>query len=47
MVKVIKEEEISFLKTLENGIKKLDGIKELDGKVVFELYDTQIYKLFT
>ena len=40
VVKVIREEEISFLKTLENGIKKLDGIKELDGKVVFELYDT-------
>jgi len=40
VVKVIKEEEISFLRTLENGIKKLDGIKELDGKVVFELYDT-------
>lgn len=40
VVKVIREEEVSFLKTLENGIKKLDGIKELDGKVVFELYDT-------
>ena len=40
VVKVIREEEVSFLKTLENGIKKLDGIKELDSKVVFELYDT-------
>ena len=40
VVKVIREEEVSFLKTLENGIKKLDGINELDGKVVFELYDT-------
>ena len=40
VVKVIREEELSFLKTLENGIKKLDGIKELDGKIVFELYDT-------
>jgi alanyl-tRNA synthetase len=40
VVKVIREEEVSFLKTLENGIKKLDTIKELDGKVVFELYDT-------
>jgi alanyl-tRNA synthetase len=40
VVKVIREEEVSFLKTLENGIKKLDSIKELDGKVVFELYDT-------
>jgi alanyl-tRNA synthetase len=40
VVKVIREEEVSFLKTLENGIKKLDTIKELDGKVVFDLYDT-------
>lgn len=47
--KVIKEEEISFLKTLETGIRMLDLIiekmKESDYKVVkgkeaFELYDT-------
>lgn len=43
---VTKEEEISFLKTLDNGIKLLDRIiKDLkgtviSGKVVFELYDT-------
>ncbi len=38
--KVIREEEVSFLRTLENGIRKLDNITNLDGKIVFELYDT-------
>ncbi len=46
--KVIQEEEISFLRTLEVGLKKLDQIKAelkgkatvINGKVVFELYDT-------
>ena len=49
IAKVIHEEEASFLKTLETGLKKLDQIKKelkdknskvIDGKVVFELYDT-------
>ncbi len=47
--KVIKEEEDSFLKTLETGIRLLDklmveaknkGVQALDGKNVFTLYDT-------
>jgi alanyl-tRNA synthetase len=48
--KVIKEEEISFYKTLEIGLKRIDQVcidltashttKIIDGKVVFELYDT-------
>ena len=46
--KVVQEEELSFLRTLENGLKKLDQIKlelkgkgkTIDGKTVFELYDT-------
>jgi alanyl-tRNA synthetase len=47
--KVIKEEELSFYKTLEVGLKRIDqvcidtttaGKKIIDGKVVFELYDT-------
>ena len=49
--KLIKAEEIKFLKTLENGVSLLNGyiskIKEdpnaeqrIDGKVVFKLYDT-------
>lgn len=47
--KVIQEEEISFFRTLEQGIKRIDQIiensksnqkTELEGKSVFELYDT-------
>jgi len=43
---VIKEEETSFLRTLEQGLLLLDGIidasktKEISGKKAFELYDT-------
>jgi alanyl-tRNA synthetase len=49
IAKVIMEEENSFLRTLDNGLKKLDQIKEematsgqkvIEGKVAFELYDT-------
>jgi alanyl-tRNA synthetase len=46
--RVIYEEESSFLKTLENGLKRFDQIKKqlkngktvVDGIIVFELYDT-------
>ena len=44
--KVIQEEEASFLRTLEQGLKRLDQYlsetkgKELSGDKVFELYDT-------
>ncbi len=43
---VIKEEEHSFLKTLEQGLVMLDGIikntqaKQISGALAFELYDT-------
>jgi len=43
---VIREEETSFLRTLENGIKLLESRfknqkeKTLSGSIVFELYDT-------
>jgi len=47
IVKVIQQEEESFLKTLENGITLLNGhlnkIEDkgtLSGKIAFELYDT-------
>lgn len=49
IIRVIKEEEDSFLRTLENGIKMLDeaiarakkeGKKEISGKEAFTLYDT-------
>ncbi|MBC7864778.1 MAG: alanine--tRNA ligase, partial [Bacteroidia bacterium] len=48
--KVIREEETSFFKTLEVGLRKIDTVcmeiltshktRIVDGKVVFELYDT-------
>ncbi|MEM9544549.1 MAG: alanine--tRNA ligase [Bacteroidota bacterium] len=42
--KVILEEERSFLKTLEGGLKRIETLKlvnnELDGNQAFELYDT-------
>ena len=45
--KVIREEEQSFLRTLENGLRRLEQIRRehatdklIPGEVVFELYDT-------
>lgn len=45
--KVLQEEEASFLSTLERGLNRLEQyftehptIKEVEGKVAFELYDT-------
>jgi alanyl-tRNA synthetase len=47
--KVMREEELSFYKTLEIGLKRIDQVcidttaasqHVIDGKVVFELYDT-------
>ncbi len=40
--KVIKEEEQSFLRTLETGIRRFDQFKDsvIDGEFAFELYDT-------
>ena len=42
--KVILEEEVSFLRTLDSGLKKFQSItadgKVLDGKSAFELFDT-------
>ncbi len=47
--KVIKEEETSFFRTLENGLKRIDNVciavsnekkQIVDGTTVFELYDT-------
>jgi alanyl-tRNA synthetase len=49
VARVIEEEEASFLRTLENGEKRIStwmeqakqaGKNELDGRQVFELYDT-------
>src|SRR5690606_18216044 len=54
VAKVVREEEKSFLRTLENGLKKLDQIKTelgknkqtlIPGQVAFELFDTYGFPL--
>ena len=52
IARVIREEEASFLRTLDNGLRRMDQIvndsksgDSIDGKVVFELYDTYGFPL--
>jgi alanyl-tRNA synthetase len=54
ITKVIREEELSFFRTLEQGIKRMDLLMEatrsqqqttIDGSAVFELYDTYGFPL--
>ncbi|HEU5290373.1 MAG TPA: alanine--tRNA ligase [Cyclobacteriaceae bacterium] len=43
--KVIFEEETSFLRTLEKGLKRIEGLKAISGEQAFELYDTYGFPL--
>jgi len=52
--KVIEEEEKSFFRTLEQGLRRIDNVitevkksgkTEIDGAVIFELYDTYGFPL--
>ncbi len=51
VAKVVLEEESSFLRTLEKGLKRIDVIKqslsgaEISGAIAFELYDTYGFPL--
>ncbi len=38
--RVLHEEEISFLRTLERGLKRIEALKMISGEQAFELYDT-------
>jgi len=43
--KVIFEEETSFLRTLEKGLKRMEGLQSISGEQAFELYDTYGFPL--
>jgi alanyl-tRNA synthetase len=43
--KVIFEEEASFLRTLEKGLKRIEGLSSISGEQAFELYDTYGFPL--
>jgi alanyl-tRNA synthetase len=38
--RVVQEEELSFLRTLEKGLKRIESIQTISGEQAFELYDT-------
>jgi len=38
--RVVHEEELSFLRTLEKGLKRMESIQTISGEQAFELYDT-------
>jgi alanyl-tRNA synthetase len=43
--KVIFEEEASFLRTLDKGLKRIEGLQAISGEQAFELYDTYGFPL--
>jgi alanyl-tRNA synthetase len=38
--RVVHEEEISFLRTLDKGLKRIEGLTSISGEQAFELFDT-------
>ncbi len=38
--RVMHEEELSFLRTLDKGLKRIESFKSITGEQAFELYDT-------
>ena len=40
VISVFEEEENKFLKTLTNGMKKLDKFESIDAKIAFKLYES-------
>ncbi len=38
--RVVQEEEISFLRTLDKGLKRIEGLNAITGEQAFELFDT-------
>ncbi|MFZ9982203.1 MAG: alanine--tRNA ligase [Cyclobacteriaceae bacterium] len=43
--KVVLEEENSFLRTLDKGLKRMEGLESISGAQAFELYDTYGFPL--
>lgn len=43
--KVVLEEEQSFLRTLDKGLKRMEGLEAITGEQAFELYDTYGFPL--
>ena len=45
VTRVILEEEQAFLRTLEKGLKRMEGLTAVSGEQAFELYDTYGFPL--
>jgi alanyl-tRNA synthetase len=43
--RVVLEEEQAFLRTLEKGLKRIEGLQSISGAQAFELYDTYGFPL--
>jgi alanyl-tRNA synthetase len=45
VMNVTKEEEAAFLRTLASGMKRIETLSGIDGKIAFELFDTYGFPL--